>query len=1233
LERTLTYTQPGIYTIKILATRGHLTSNEIRKTVTVGKNELTADIWVGGQPDADIVDIRSGSVKNINWDTRNADVCTITKFDSANPKGAPTGWWKENGRAATSTGPLTLHNTTYKLACFQEEYVGKNQNASAQVILHIPSVQVGLAANPTTSPSCVDSAATVLTASVVGGDAEGTVNYHLWWNCNSTSTSISEVIGECGRLPVPPEGSKCTSNEIGRRCLDMGGTTMTTPHRYTGAGVYHPKVIVERGLADNAQARTSFTVLARPTLGVTLRTVPTMGTAPLNDVDLVADVTGSAAGTINYKLYCNWNGDDTDWRNAATSRQVNGTTTDPLRVNDLCDYPDPGTYYPKVVVERDCALPAENHVPVVVSESPNPPLSVACDYNGEGGAGDKNIVVGEKVDLKATVTGTAAGPIEYAFYCHKGSDSTEITDDHALHIASTSVNPYTAQDLCTYGQAGDKLPKIIVKKGGESAVAHCAIVVIPPPQPPLSVDLTPNSITGSAPLEASFTSTASGTAVGTVNHNLWWNCSSTATSTAVVEATCGRLPRPVALGRCASNSVGKKCDGFGTVMNATVTYQTPGPRTAKVIVERDAVPNAQDRSTVTVSAGPTLSVDLTPNTLSGNAPLSGTFTARVTGTATGTVNYYFWKKCSSASTSKNTLMSQCPGLPADGEVPNNGCISNTVGTRCNGMGQERVFTRTYGTADNCTVANPCYAKVLVERDAVPNAQDRSTVTVSAGPTLSVDLTPNTLSGNAPLSGTFTARVTGTATGTVNYYFWKKCSSASTSKNTLMSQCPGLPADGEVPNNGCISNTVGTRCNGVGQERVFTRTYGTADNCTVANPCYAKVLVERDAVPNAQDRSTVTVNAGPTLSVDLTPNTLSGNAPYSPSLTANVTGSATGTVNYYFWKNCDKTTTDKNTLLSAPPTGCGNLTAPTSGGCISTPNVGFRCSGVGAAAGNQSRTTSFRYADAGSYTAKVMVERDAAPNDEDRTPVTANLPSAGPTVTISAAPARVGELGKSTKLTWNASADAVDCRTLADDDWGGTKTPDDEQWIAVNKNPSRYGLECKNAAGTYGSPDSVSVGLEPDGGTCSVVLTTTKQGDGANIHWETGNVVGCEFRSSSTPPDPDWDQWNQVESGAPSEGNQVVNPPEGQRPVWYALNCGCEDETVVDPESEPSECKSSLCSCQTPACTSPAGIYASGEAVWPGIPSIQEINPGSARFNIFQFFRGLVSGLVTKTLAR
>jgi hypothetical protein len=263
----------------------------------------------------------------------------------------------------------------------------------------------------------------------------------------------------------------------------------------------------------------------------------------------------------------------------------------------------------------------------------------------------------------------------------------------------------------------------------------------------------------------------------------------------------------------------------------------------------------------------------------------------------------------------------------------------------------------------------------------------------------------------------------------------------------------------------------------------------------------------------------------------------------------------------------------------------------------------------------------------------MVERDAAPNDEDRTPVTANLPSAGPTVTISAAPARVGELGKSTKLTWNASADAVDCRTLADDDWGGTKTPDDEQWIAVNKNPSRYGLECKNAAGTYGSPDSVSVGLEPDGGTCSVVLTTTKQGDGANIHWETGNVVGCEFRSSSTPPDPDWDQWNQVEDGAPSEGNQVVNPPEGQRPVWYALNCGCEDETVVDPESEPSECKSSLCSCQTPACTSPAGIYASGEAVWPGIPSIQEINPGSARFNIFQFFRGLVSGLVTKTLAR
>jgi len=71
--RTLTYTEPGIYTIKAIATRGHLTTNEVRKTISVGKETLAADIWVGGQPDADIVDIRSGSVKNINWDTRNAD--------------------------------------------------------------------------------------------------------------------------------------------------------------------------------------------------------------------------------------------------------------------------------------------------------------------------------------------------------------------------------------------------------------------------------------------------------------------------------------------------------------------------------------------------------------------------------------------------------------------------------------------------------------------------------------------------------------------------------------------------------------------------------------------------------------------------------------------------------------------------------------------------------------------------------------------------------------------------------------------------------------------------------------------------------------------------------------------------------------------------------------------------------------------------------------------------------
>lgn len=105
-----------------------------------------------------------------------------------------------------------------------------------------------------------------------------------------------------------------------------------------------------------------------PTLSVSLTTDPSSGPAPLNDVDLTADVSGTATGTINYKFDCT---DDGIWDHI-----FNNISDNPKTVTDACDYSLAGDYTARVYVERDTAPSATDTATITVT---NAPPTVECN--------------------------------------------------------------------------------------------------------------------------------------------------------------------------------------------------------------------------------------------------------------------------------------------------------------------------------------------------------------------------------------------------------------------------------------------------------------------------------------------------------------------------------------------------------------------------------------------------------------------------------------------------------------------------------------------------------------------------------------------------------------------------------------------------------------------------------------------------------------------------------------
>ena len=156
---------------------------------------------------------------------------------------------------------------------------------------------------------------------------------------------------------------------------------------------------------------------------------------------------------------------------------------------------------------------------------------------------------------------------------------------------------------------------------------------------------TPNPASGTDPLDTFFNVDISGTATGTINYSVWWDCTGqdAEENVSTVEGACGALPAPGA-GTCASNAAGYKCNGVSNdpqrvPESGTYQYTPDGSYNAKVIVERglaDAATNVLTAvQTITVNAaagGPSVTtkaatgITQTAATLDGEANPNGVAT-------------------------------------------------------------------------------------------------------------------------------------------------------------------------------------------------------------------------------------------------------------------------------------------------------------------------------------------------------------------------------------------------------------------------------------------------------------------------------------------------------------------------------------------------------------------------------------------------------------------------------
>jgi len=393
------------------------------------------------------------------------------------------------------------------------------------------------------------------------------------------------------------------------------------------------------------------------------------------------------------------------------------------------------------------------------------------------------------------------------------------------------------------------------------------LVITVAPSASFSVNLTANPSSGTVPLTTTLSADVSGTVLGTISYSFWWNCTNTSINVGTAEVACGVLPAPSA-GSCSSNTNGYKCNSVNTdPQTVSYTYTTSGTYTAKVIAERGtALPAEARTATISVNNPSDTTSPIISNISTSNITQTSAVIAWQTNEpATSQIEYGLTTSYGSQTTLDSNLTtshSQTLSTLSPGALYNFRVISK------DGSGNQSVsinYTFTTTSPPQTDTTPPAKITNLTASNIIETSVDLSWVAPGDD-------------GNQGIAYQYDIRY---STSTIAESNWN-----------LATQVSGEP----IP-----------QINGISQS--FTLV-GLSPSTT-----YYFSIKASDEVPNWSEISNVvsTTTLTPptkTLSVSLAANPSSGTAPLNRvDLTATVSGTTQGNINYTFY--CNRSDTGTN----------------------------------------------------------------------------------------------------------------------------------------------------------------------------------------------------------------------------------------------------------------------------------------------------------------------------------
>src|SRR3989344_4854106 len=197
-----------------------------------------------------------------------------------------------------------------------------------------------------------------------------------------------------------------------------------------------------------------------------------------------------------------------------------------------------------------------------VSPTQNTTYGLSC--SGPGGSISREQTVQVRQVPSANIKANGSdGPVPLNF-----------NESATISWASSNVNSCLVSPTGWTGTSGSQSTGNLTAGGAKTYSISCSgalgsasdSVIVDAANPTLSASLLANPLpppgTASS-YTTTLTANTGGTAIGTINYSLWWNCNNSTASVSTASSACGALPAAT-VGNCSENSNGVKCEAVNS---------------------------------------------------------------------------------------------------------------------------------------------------------------------------------------------------------------------------------------------------------------------------------------------------------------------------------------------------------------------------------------------------------------------------------------------------------------------------------------------------------------------------------------------------------------------------------------------------------------------------------------------------------------------------------------------